>query len=242
MQIKRYNPSHLDEAAVRRLDGFSLLTSVGFAGLWTAAGGRPVYWTAEINDRVVAVLPGVEHGRGPLKRFQALPDGLYATIVFTDPGDERRPEIARDMLRAMADYGYMKLHISDYFSYFTKIPEVELLMSRTTLVNIAGRDWTPPDRKIQSEIRKAEREGVAVEAFDVDRHFECFMALMRQTEKRHRRRPKYSPEFFRALAALAKNDDRVIWKYVAVGGEAAAAHIYFVVADTVLNWQIYFNK
>ena len=35
---------------------------------------------------------------------------------------------------------------------------------RTTLVDISRPGWTPPDAKLLSQIRKAEREGIRVEA------------------------------------------------------------------------------
>jgi lipid II:glycine glycyltransferase (peptidoglycan interpeptide bridge formation enzyme) len=189
----------------------------------------------------VAVLTAVEFGRRPVKRFQSMPDGLYARLVSLD--DSYNLEDAAGLIvRALADGGYAKVFVNDFYGQFNMPTSFAASDYKTTLVDISEARWQPPDKKVRSEIRKAEREGIEVLKFDAGRHFDRFWTLMKNTEERHLRRPKYPPDFFRALADLARHDDRVHWVYVESDGRAAASHIYLIENDMALNWQIYFDR
>jgi len=242
MKTQRLTLEDLPENITTRLNTLSLFTSAGFAALWRAIDSVPVFWTVEKDNKILAVMPGVERGRGILRRFQSMPDGLYSRIMFApDTGIDRR-EILRTLAASLVSAGYMKLYINDYYRLFEDRTGFNELVSKTTLVDISAADWRPPDKKVQSEIRKAGREGVVVDDFNFEKHFEKFIQLMRQTEQRHGRRPKYPARFFEALARLAREDKRIRWVMVERGNEAASSHIYFIDRDMVLNWQIYFNK
>jgi len=242
MQIERYTLKDLPEDLISRLNAYSLFTSTGFTALWETLGGRAVFDTVKENGEVKAVLPGIEFGRGFYRRYQALPDGLYCRILYNTDDDAVVKKIVRTLFSALVKRGYMKLHISDYYRLFESHPSFQMLACRTALADISAADWQPPDKKIRSEIHKAEREGIVIEKFEAEKHFDKFVPLMRQTEKRHGRRPKYTPSFFEALARLVREDARIWWVYVNAGDEAVASHIYLVDNDMALNWQIYFNK
>ncbi len=112
----------------------------------------------------------------------------------------------------------------------------------TTLVDISDPEWVPPDEKLRSEIRKAEREGITMEPFEWGRHHEHFLRLMEATERRHGNPPRYPPEFFRRLADLAGRDDRVHWVWCEHEGKPACSHIYILEGGMLQVWQIYFDK
>jgi hypothetical protein len=224
------------------MNSTSFLGSPAFARVFRTIGGRDVYWVAQLNGQPVAALTAVEFGHKPLKRLQSMPDGLYSSLVMLDDSGRNAPDAAKAILEAIAGAGYAKLYVNDFYGQLVGANACETIDCYTTLVDIARPGWRPPDKKIRSEIRKAEREGIRLLKFDPGRHFHKFLALMEGTERRHGRQPKYSAEFFGTLAELAREDERIHWVYVDADSQAAASHIYFVENDMVLNWQIYFDK
>jgi len=224
------------------MNTFSLFTSTGLAALWQAFGGKIIFLAVEEDDKIAAMMPGVEFGHGFWRRFQAMPDGLYSRIFFVPGSEIDKKETALMLMTSLCSAGYMKIYLSDYYKMFEPSPGYEVSLCHTNLVNISSSDWQPPDKKIQSEIRKAERASIIIETFNYEKHFDKFMSLMRQTEFRHGRQPKYPAAFFKDLARLAEHDARIRWIFVQHGGEAVTSHIYFIEKDMALNWQIYFNK
>ena len=241
MKATRYSAARLPTEISDRLGTVSLLGSPAFARLFRHVGGREVFWVVRINRNPVAVLTAVEFGRRPVKRLQSMPDGLYTRLV---PLEEEVPlgNPAEVLVRELADGGYSKLFVNDFYRQFSMPPAFAVSEFNTILVDISDPRWQPPDKKIRSEIRKAEREGIEVSKFDAGRHFDRFWTLLKSTEERHLRRPKYPPDFFRALAELTQHDERIQWFHVESGGRAAASHIYLIENDMALNWQIYFDR
>jgi lipid II:glycine glycyltransferase (peptidoglycan interpeptide bridge formation enzyme) len=146
------------------------------------------------------------------------------------------------LVTAIWKSGYSGVHIADYFRELDLEDDASSRVYETLVVDISPADWQPPDAKLQSEIRKAEREGVVVSTFSSQHHLDRFMDLMTRTERRHSRQPKYSQEFFRSLAELATSDTRVKWLWVEQNGAPVVSHIYFVERTMALNWQIYYDK
>jgi lipid II:glycine glycyltransferase (peptidoglycan interpeptide bridge formation enzyme) len=136
----------------------------------------------------------------------------------------------------------MRVHLADFHNQFPVTAGFQARRFETALVEMADANWWPPDKKIQSEIRKAEREGVQPISFDPGRHMAEFLQLMTHTEQRHGRRPKYPAAFFERLARLAEQDERVAWRVVEHDGRLAASHIYLQSGRQLLNWQVYFDK
>lgn len=222
-----------------RLREVSLLASVDFGRLWETMGGSVVCWRARLEGRTLAVLVGVEFGRGMLRRFQAMPDGCYMKIIFFDD-TVNCDEITEGMLAAIGRFGYAKVFLNDYHAQLGSTGDFFKSEYHTTLVDISHPEWEPPDKKLRSEIRKAAREGVCVQPFDVE-HLDSFLTLVAQSEERHGRKPKYSESFYCALATLAVDDDRIQWLSVVHQDKLAASHIYFVEDNLLLNWQVYFD-
>jgi hypothetical protein len=215
-----------------------------FAELWRAKGGRPVAWIAHRNGEPVAALPGVEFGRAPYRRFQSMPDGGYGGVLWsptTAPDDQAAA--AMDLASAVARAGYAKAYIFDFYSSLEEAAGFCRGDAATTLVDIAGPGWNPPDRKLVAQSRKAEREGIQVTTFDWGVHAESFLALVRLTARRHgRRRPFYGERFYRRLAQLARENDRVHWLMCEHNGRPACSHIYLLEDGVLQSWQMVYDK
>jgi hypothetical protein len=241
MQVRCHPAEELSTPLVSTLQSQTLLGSVPFASLWNSLGGEAVYWALYDADRPVALLPSVRFGSGRLARLQAMPDGLYARLILLDP--TCNPSNAgRLILDAIKAKSYARTFVNDFFGQFPDAADFDKTIHCTTIVPLTNNTWQPPDKKLQSEIRKAQREDVPIDTFDPNRHFDAFLDLMRRTEKRHGRKPKYPPAFFEALSNLVGREERIRWLVCEQQGRLAASHIYFVEGDMLLNWQVYFDK
>lgn len=239
--IERCVIAELPDKARAKIDRYTFLGSTGFARVWEAVGGTAVAWIVVDSEDIVAALVGVEFRQWPLTRLQMMPDGCYARLFVQAAVPAERTQITRELMAAIGRHGYARVHCADYFQ------ELGLTGSgtrecETLVVDISDPTWQPPDAKLQSEIRKAEREGVTIDTFNAAAHMDAFMKLVSQTEARHGRTPRYSRAFYVMLASLAETDNRITWNYVEQSGSPVVSHIYFVEGETVLNWQIYFDK
>lgn len=235
----------LDEVPAETLEhwsGGAFFLSPGFADLWRVRGGRPVAWTLEADGALAAVLPGVEYGRGPLTSFLSMPDGCYGGVVSDPAADGERPRFASALLAAVARRPYARAWVFDFHGSLPASAPGRRSALETTVIDIAEPGWAPPDRKLQSQVRKAVREGIAVERFEWARHGERFLGLARATAARHATTPRYPEDFYRRLAALAVRDPRVVWRWCERDGRPACAHIYFVERGALQAWQTYFDK
>ena len=242
MKILRYQTSDIPPETVQPLTGDSFFASPGFLSLWARRGGRSIYWVAQDDSGIKALLPGVEFGRGPFRRFHAMPDGCYAQMHCASTNGADNEVVASLMTQTIARAGYVKAHIFDFHSSLSNVLGFDTQEFTTSIVDIDCENWMPPDKTLQSELRKAERENVSIQPFNAANHLDKFITLMQQTEQRHGRKPKYSKKFFTDLAALAQDDQRVIWLWCEHEGKAVTSHINFVEGGMVLNWQVYYDK
>ena len=199
-------------------------------------------WIAESGGEVAAMMPGVEFGRGPLARFMSMPDGCYGQIFFNGEPASDRGRLKKMLLDSIVRRRYVKTFLFDYYGVVPRDPRFETVLCATHLVDISDPHWLPPDRKLVSQIRKAEREGVSIEPLNWNRHRRRFMSLVHVTERRHRQKPVYDDKFFRALAALAAHDDRVIWVWCEHEGNPVSSHIYFIENGVLQGWQKYLDR
>jgi hypothetical protein len=241
MQVRKHVISELPTEITTWLNSQTLLGSTDFATLWETLSGKSAYWSCYDGDLCIGLLPSVQFGRGRLARLQAMPDGLYAGVHFIKPECDQQ-QIVRMILNAIAEAGYARVHINDYYRQCVDYAGFDVQDGRTNLVNVDTEEWWPPDKKLQSEIRKTQREEVVTRDFALETDFHRFVDLMRHTEKRHGRKPKYPPGFYHALARLATQDARVRWLVCDCDGQLAASHIYLVESDQMLHWQAFFDK
>lgn len=243
MQVITGPFSSIPEKFGQQLSDNSLLNSPRFISLWEAMGGRPLYWTVLDSDSRVILTVGSVEFRKPLRRsLQMLADGLYFRPIFQEFPDEVISQAKEVLWNTIRSKGYGRVHLVDFDNSLNSLDASDLIEGETLIVKIETPDWLPPDKKLLSERRKAERENIAVVKFDCDKHFDRFMELMSHTEARHDRRPKYNEQFFKSLARLSETDWRVDWTYVEVDRQPAASHINLIEGDMLINWQVYYDK
>jgi hypothetical protein len=240
--VERCRIADLPDSMRSQFDSHSFFGSTGFARVWESIGGTAVCWMLVDKESVIAALTGVEFRGRPLTRFQAMPDGCYARLYTTARAQDERVRLGQELMSGIERTGYAGVYVADYFHEFGVEDDAGARQYETLVVDISTPNWRPPDAKLQSEIRKAEREGVVFSKFSVREQFDGFMRLMAKTEQRHERRPRYTREFFLKLAELAALDDRIRWLQVERDGSPVVSHIYLVEQTMALNWQIYFDK
>lgn len=240
--IERCLVAEIPESVRAQIDNYTFVGSTGFARVWESIGGRAVGWMMTESGSTLAALVGVEFRRRPFTRLQVMPDGCYARLYAQTTVPDERTQIAQELIAAIGKAGYARIHLADYFRELGMFGSAGSVEYVTLVVDISQPDWQPPNVKLQSEIRKAEREGVVVSEFNAANHFDAFMQLASRTEHRHGRQPRYSRDCFLKLSRLAETDKRIKWLYVEQDGHPVVSQIYFVEGATALNWQIYFDK
>ena len=243
MEIFRQPLSEIPQGLLEPCIGDSFFASALFAGLWEEKGGAPVVFVARDDDGVAGVIPGVEFGHGFWKRFMSMPDGCYGG-VFTDPKHPAdQSTTTAELLDAVIARRYLRTFLFDFDGHLpTDDSRFQTMDLVTTLVDIAHPDWVPPDKKIQSQIRKAEREGIELQPMDWAQHGEQFLQLLRMTEVRHQSTCKLPPSFFKRLAEAAQADSRIHWVWCEYQGQGVCSHIYFLERGMLQGWMIIFDK
>ncbi|HOD66711.1 MAG TPA: GNAT family N-acetyltransferase [candidate division Zixibacteria bacterium] len=236
-----YHDDDMPEEPVRALTGDSFLASAAFASLWAVRGGRRAVWAAQAGEGIAGVLPGIEFGPAPIKRFMAMPNGLYGRVFAAEGSDPRKT--GEVLLEAIAEAGYVKTYLFDFFGCFTSgTGPFAVALQTALLVDIGDPAWEPPDRKLRGEIRKAEREGLAVGRMVWATHGEGFLTLLRGKAHRRGGEARYGADFWQALAHAAQQDERVAWYYASFNNRPVASHIYFVEGDMLIGWQMYYDR
>jgi hypothetical protein len=242
MKTVRRTLNQLPTAAFGLLDAASFFASTGFARLWRTVGGREVFWVTEYQGRPIAVLPGVEFGRWPLRRFQAMPDGCYASVVILRESLVSRQEIIASTWEGISGHGYARAYLTDYCSEFGHPNRTRISEHNAPVVDISQPDWEPPDNRLVKQIEHAANLDLKVQLFDAKKHRSGFQRLVAATAARRGSQPKYVPAFFHALADLATEDRRIYWVYLEHEGEPVASHIHLILGDTLLNWQLFLDR
>ncbi len=242
MNVKRCEFSDAPIEFIDQLAGNYFFSSPSFAKLWNSMHGRPVCWLAEERGSVLAVLPGVEFGRGSLRRFQAMPNGCYGRILFAVGEASRQSEIAASMVGRIIAERYVKAFITDFHKTILNSGGFEIEEYTVFMVDISSMDWEPPDSKLRQQIHKAQREGLQMEQFEASRHMNDFMNLVGLHEKRRNTKSRYNRNFFEALAELSVRDERVQWVWCEHEGRPAASSIFFREGDSIIHWQMYYDE
>jgi len=242
IHARRLLREELPESTVERLAAGSWFASAGFAGLWRTIGGTPVVWVMERDGRFAGVMPGVEFGHGPLALFCSMPDGCYGGLLLEPEAESERAAIATALFDALSERRYRGTHVFDFYHTLPQHPGFTARACEATLIEIGGAEWSPPDRKLVAQARKATREGIRVEPFEWTRHRERLLRLVEITAARHRVEPRYPPAFYQALSELATRDPRVVWRWCEHDGAPAASHIYVRERGMLLAWHTYFDR
>jgi len=225
----------------RLLTGDAFFVSPAFAGLWRAREGEPCVWCADRDGDLVAVLPGVEFRRGPVRRFASMPDGCYGGVFVAAEAEAERHLWVRALLAALARR-YAIVDVFDFRRAMGPVPGYVQQPCEARLVTLSGPDWMPADPTLVHQAQKAAREGIRIEPFDVRRHLDGAMRLADATARAHRCRQRYPRPFFEGLARLARDDRRIVWRWCERDGVPVASQIYVAEDRTIMAWQSFFDR
>lgn len=235
----------LDDSPEEFIDNLAqdfVFSSTNFARLWRTLGGNPVCLLLRVEGQTVGCMNAVEFGIGPLKTFQAMPNSCYSRILVADNYELDMTAASKKIGEAIISKGYRRSIITDFYGRYSGLDGFDCADQETLLVDISAKDWQPPDSKLRQQIRKAQSEGLELSDFDTDKHLSGFMQLVKLHEKRRGVKSKYNQKFFTALAKIAKNDKRVIWKYCEREAAAVASSIFFREGDSLIHWQMYYDE
>lgn len=241
ISVTQMSLSQLSSNLVEEVGSLSLLASAAFTPVWESLHGRIKYWVGSDGGEIAAVLAGVEFGHGPLARFQSMPDGLPSVVHFRG-NTQDIPQTTSHLLDSIAAHGYAKVFVTDFESVMPPHSKYTRRDAQTHVVNISSADYEPADRTLQSEIRKAERDGTRIVPFSWNQHGSSFIDLVTLSETRHGRLPKYPALFFERLAQVSETESRILWTWCEHEGKGVASHIYFIFRTSAINWQIYYDK
>lgn len=241
MNVRRIEFSDAPLEAIDRLAGDHFFSSTSFARLWQKMAGNPVYWVLEESSKTLAILPGVEFGKKPLRRLQAAPNGCYGKILYDDKSLLEN-KISEALINRIGHAGYCKIFLNDFYNTMIQTDNFDKESVMTHLVNISSADWQPPDSKLRQQIHKAEKEGVQMEPFKASRHMKGFMNLVKLHERRRNTKCQYTQAFFEALADVSVKDDRVHWVWCEHEAQAVASSIFLRQGNAILHWQMYYDE
>lgn len=241
MKVSCCPSNQLPDEIQNRLNNHSLFTSIGFAKIWQTKGGKAVSWIAEHENKIIALLPGVEFGSRPIVRFMAMPNSCYGSLIFSNVPEEFKSESGKAILDGIIEKKYIKTYLFDYYKTFPENNNFNTEKCQTTLIDISDPEWEPPDKKLRQQIRKG-GGSIAPSIFSIKDHFDGFMNLVKKTENRIGIKSKYTSEFFKALAELAKKDNRIWWYWCEHENNPVSSNIFFIEQDNILHWQSYIDE
>ena len=175
IQVRPLSDKEIQTEQLQEFSGYNLFSSIDFCNLWKCVGGKPIFWAAFENNKIIGVLPTVEFGMKNFKRLQSMPDGCYSNLLCDD--NFQRDEIEKQIFNKILSAGYLKIFIYDYFNKYLSINRFDKVKCNTVLMEIS-QEWIPPDKKLIAQISKAEREKVEIQKFVYKKHFEKFIKLM----------------------------------------------------------------
>jgi len=242
MNVNRLEFADAPIELIDRLAGNCFFSSTSFAKLWSSLGGIPVYWMADENGKILVILPGIEFGKGIFRRFQSMPNGCYARLLYGEAEHDHLSKCSKQLVDSLNQERYAKVYINDFYNSLDNSCNYGVEPCATYLVDISSPDWEPPDSKLRQQIHKAQREGLRIEPFDSSRHMGDFMKLVRLHEKRRNVRSPYVQGFFEALAELSCKDDRIHWLWCAFDNKPVASSIFFREGHSIIHWQMYYDE
>jgi len=243
MEVIRLTANQFPDDISHHLNRLSLFCSSGFLSLWEKIGGGSVFWVVcdpDQDNKIIALLPGLEFGSTFFKRFQAMADGCYGRIIpLVEKIDMH--QAANMTLNRIGTAGYLKIYINDFYGCFQSHFQYEGNKCSTRIIDITKPGWMPPDNSLKRAIIKAQRESLVVRRFQKE-DLEPFLSLVDKTVKRQSGKTiRYPADFYKGLADLASKDARIIWKIVYDSSTPVASHIYLHESDMLLYWAGFFD-
>lgn len=177
--------------------------------------GRPVYLGARANGELVGLLPAFARDSAVGKVYSSLPYfGPNAGVLCS--GRELRAEIHTALLGALlrrAEQGkalscsvYTPLLLEEFDLYDAVMPQAIIVKKFTQYLDLRAATW---DKKIEYDLRRAERMGVEISKNIAPGRLQAFYAIYEQNCRDHGvpLKPKKCVEFLVGEALTGKHTD-----------------------------------
>lgn len=242
MSFKVYSTKNLPREKWSQLTNDSIYVSPEFASAWNTKGGREVFIVEESSNGFAAGLAGITFGRGLLKRFQSMPDGLDGGPYFSDScSDTMKADFVQSFIDWLKSIYAIRADIHN--------PRCEIkskcLARRETfthVITLSDKSYQPPDAKIREHIRTGKRRGAVVGNMDSIEYLNDFYRLVVATEKRHGETPWYPKAFFEKFYEISRRDNRILWLTVQSDSRIIGSRICIIDDSQLLFWQFYSDK
>ena len=202
--------------------------------------GREVFLLQESNGVAEAGMAGVVFGRGVLRRFQSMPDGLYGGPYFKpNLAPENKAEFLKHFYDWMKGGRLIRVDIHNPGENI-ELPGLRPFITECHVVDLTD-DAFDPGKKVVKHIRAGKRRESTIEKMQKVEHLAEFYELAVISEKRHGQKPRYRRGFFERLLELSRQDERILWLNLRAGEKLAGSRICFIEGNQILSWQFYMN-
>jgi len=242
MAIEIVSENNLDYDEWAELTDDRFMVSPGFASVWRARGGEPVFFIERENNRIRAGISGVIFGTGPFRRYESMPEGLYGgQYFFKDCTDEDKRSFLDKFCNFLGSNKIVRALIH------RPMHEIKSSIFRqktcsTHEIHLDEGGYRPSDSKVRKHIRASKERGGRIERLDREEDIERFYELAVLTKKRHRQKPGHPREFFYKLFQLSKTDGRILWLKTMLDDIMIASQIIFVDRNEAFSWQLYADR
>ncbi|RKX20295.1 MAG: hypothetical protein DRP51_05945 [Candidatus Zixiibacteriota bacterium] len=242
MPYKIYSDKDISLKEWDTLTGNSFFASIGFASLWRALDGEPLYYLDEESGKIKAGIGGIVFGKYLFKRYDSMPDGLFGGPFFTPDYDaEKRKKFLASFEKYIKRNNFIRANINrpsvDLGSNMFKIQT-----AFEHVLELSEQGYRPRRRAVGTDIRGAERRGTRVELLESETDLERLSELARASARRQGRKTAYPCQFFYRLLKLSAGNKNILWLKAMVDNKMIASQITFFEKEAALNWAFYYDK
>ncbi len=220
----------------------SFFVSPRFVSIWKAKKGEPLYYLDEENGAIKAGIAGIVSGKGFLKRFDSMPDGLFGGPFFApDYDEEKQQRFFASFEKYIKENNYLRANINKPLKNIdSQMFQVQKVIEHVLELSDLGSQPLP--RGIGTDVRGSMKRGARVELFGCDGDIDRLYYLAQTSAKRQGRKMIYSRQFFQELLKIAVGNKNILWLKAMLDDQMIASQLTFFERGEALNWFYFYDK
>ncbi len=242
MAYKIISEEDISQKEWGELSGNSFFASPQFVSLWRGKKGKPLYYLDEENGKIIAGIVGIVSGKGYLKRFDSMPDGLFGGPYFAPDYDkEKQQKFFTSFEKYIKENNYIRANINKPLkSISSNMFQVQTALEH--VLELSDQGSQPLPRGIGTDVRGSMKRGSRVELFDSEGDIDRLYYLAQSSAKRQGRKMNYSKEFFDRLLKISVGNNNILWLKAMLEDQMIASQVTFFDRGEALNWFYYYDK